>query len=382
MSDFNLETTAGQLLSALRAVKPAMGAKVHPRIPMLECVRIGQGDVRATDLDIEMSTSFAFKRASGAALIQYDPLVSLLAAMPLAEEIKIRSASECELRWRRNVATIPAVQDVEEFPILWREAAPISTVEIDDVQFRRALDAVRRSILTEETRYYLNGACFDTYEGRALLVSTDGHRLTAVPAPAIPGRPILPTKAVDAARKLKGFTHIDVSSGKMRIRGPVTVATRLIDGEFPSWPRVIPATPPTFRLTLDMGDLRPIFRAARGPGRRLRESVTILAERGNPDVVATTRHPDIGAISIALDNSAASGAGSVTLNALYLEDMFRSAGTDRLTVDVGSSLDPVRIIDESHSDEILVIMPMRGEDRFSVDFLRSLAPRPLAEAAE
>jgi len=129
------------------------------------------------------------------------------------------------------------------------------------------IDKTQFAISTEETRYYLNGIYLHTLEveGRSLLraVATDGHRLarvdTAAPAGAagMPGV-IVPRKAVAEIQKLledgEAEVAVELSATKIRVATEAVVLTsKLIDGTFPDYQRVIPGGNDK-RLTVDKGD--------------------------------------------------------------------------------------------------------------------------------
>ena len=122
------------------------------------------------------------------------------------------------------------------------------------VELKRLIDNTQFAISTEETRYYLNGIYLHTadVDGKPMLraVATDGHRLARVETPApegsvgMPGV-IAPRKAVSEVQKLledlAQDVAVEISTAKARFRfGDVTLTTKLIDGTFPDYARVIP----------------------------------------------------------------------------------------------------------------------------------------------
>src|SRR3712207_2371078 len=129
---------------------------------------------------------------------------------------------------------------------------------------RRLIDKTQFAISTEETRYYLNGIFFHTVEtqGTTMLraVATDGHRLARVDVPAPQGAEgmpgvIVPRKAVAEIQKLieagEESVQVELSSSKIRVTfGGVVLTSKLIDGTFPDYQRVIP-TGNDKRLTVD-----------------------------------------------------------------------------------------------------------------------------------
>ena len=105
-----------------------------------------------------------------------------------------------------------------------------------------------------DIRYYLNGVCVDVRNGAATLVATDGHRLLAVPVladnveNAIDGQYIIPRDVLDAVKPVKLSLRgtlpltIEIVDTRITITGATTAASPTIDGCFPDWRRVTPAT--------------------------------------------------------------------------------------------------------------------------------------------
>ena len=245
----HIETTAGQLKNALKLVKPVIPRR--SAVPVLTCVRItascGVGRVDATDLDIFYSVYFAAIRygpdgvAGGEVvlLIDHTVLLRLVSNLPPAEAVRLETAQEGEavLRFRDaryRLPTMPADK--------WPELAP---TEFDvwsgdvDQRFMDALRFCRPMICTEETRYYLNGVCLDGRE----TVATDGHRLAshASGVDLSDGvRPIIPHQAVNLMVSARDISRIELGKTWLRVHVPGgTIATRLIDGTFPDWRRLV-----------------------------------------------------------------------------------------------------------------------------------------------
>src|SRR5690606_904429 len=126
--------------------------------------------------------------------------------------------------------------------------------ELDAADLKRLIDKTRFAISTEETRYYLNGIYVHTAQGGGAptlrAVATDGHRLAQAELPLPPGAEgmpgvIIPRKTVHELHRLiedtSGAIKVGVSPTKVRFEiGTVTLTSKLIDGTFPDYGRVIP----------------------------------------------------------------------------------------------------------------------------------------------
>src|SRR5690606_653514 len=151
-------------------------------------------------------------------------------------------------RARFNLQTLPR----DDFPIIAEGQLPTS-FELPAAALVQIIDKTRFAISTEETRYYLNGIFLHVAEDPAPVLkaaATDGHRLARVTVTrpdGAEGMPdiIVPRKCIAELRKLldevDGSVRIDLSPTKIRFDlGNAVLTSKLIDGTFPDYSRVIP----------------------------------------------------------------------------------------------------------------------------------------------
>lgn len=228
-------------------------------IPALECVLIESGEagavVRVTDLDDAISVPVAAS-GSGAFAVSARQLSRLLNLIPRDTEIEIfeHAKGGVFISWpgaRYALSSLPHADFCFERPL-----SKITDLQIvcDPSEFRRALGVVSGAISTEETRYYLNGACLTTLAGNLSLVATDGHRLSAWRltngSPIEGGKGyIIPRQTVRAIVGCKAIQpkriHLmdDQSIVVFECAGGIEIIATLIDGVFPDVARVIPKAP-------------------------------------------------------------------------------------------------------------------------------------------
>lgn len=217
---------------------------------VLLSVEDGQLSARATDLDIEVSTSIPVLDATnGSTTVNAKMLADIAkrAAGDVSLELADGVLTVKSGRSRFKLATLP----VDDFPSF---AAGGFDVEFD-VDLAGLVAPTQFAISTEETRYYLNGVYFHAIEdGDFYLraVATDGHRLSrhsillpeGVDTANIFKGVILPRKLVSILPK--GNVHVSLSPTKVRIQtsnganGDTVITSKLIDGTFPDYQRVIP----------------------------------------------------------------------------------------------------------------------------------------------
>ncbi len=229
-------------------------------IPILSNVKLDARDERlrltATDMDLELVESVAaVVDVGGAVTVPAHTLHDIARKLPEGAEVAFDATGGggvLDIRSGRSRFTLPCLP-TSDFPVMTGTDAPFRFV-IGAAALRGLIDRTRFAISTEETRYYLNGIYLHATEsdGVAVLraVATDGHRLASVEVPlpggaeGMPGI-IVPRKTVNELRRLIDETAedltIDLSETKMRCAfGETVLTSKLIDGTFPDYQRVIP----------------------------------------------------------------------------------------------------------------------------------------------
>ncbi|MGH6949495.1 MAG: hypothetical protein ACREH4_01370 [Vitreimonas sp.] len=226
-------------------------------------------------------------------------------------------------------------------------------------------------ISTEQTRYYLNGVCFNKDAGVVTVAATDGHRLAALPV-ALPEalashRTILPRKSVELVRRLfrgRNFTltaHGKEPSRMSFVAEGVTLGTKLIDGAFPEWDKVAGSARAngTERLVIERSALLHAVEAALPFSPDRSRSVSLAAENGR--LTLTVYNPDAGLVTV--DAGPAEGdlctQGPIGLKGDYLIATLRQVRGDRLTLRGLGPANPVVVEDESGPSACFILMPLR-----------------------
>ena len=229
-------------------------------IPILANVLLEASDgkltFRATDLDIEIvDTAEAQVDQAGACTVSAHMLHDIVRKLPEGAQIALAldpEASRLAVRAGRSSFQLPTLP-VQDFPQMASETYE-ANFAVPAPTLRRLFDKAKFAISNEETRYYLNGVYLHAAErdGAPVLrcVATDGHRLARVDA-ALPdaasGLPgvIVPRKTVGELRRLLDDDGteiaVSVSETKIRFAAPgMTLTSKVIDGSFPDYARVIP----------------------------------------------------------------------------------------------------------------------------------------------
>jgi DNA polymerase-3 subunit beta len=345
-------------------------------IPILSNVLIraenAELQLKATDLDLEIfEKSPAMVEQSGSTTVPAHMLYDIVRKLPDGSEVMLVSdadAGSLKITAGRSRFTLQMLPE-SDFPDI-TAGTFTHRFEITASQLRGLIEHTQFAISTEETRYYLNGIYLHSVEeaGKLMLraVATDGHRLARaqIIAPAgcegMPGI-IIPRKAVGEIQKLvedpDSKVGIELSETKIRMTvGAVILTSKLIDGTFPDYNRVIP-TGNDRELVMD----RQSFASA------VDRVSTISSERGRAvklqlsegNLVLTVNNPDSGSATEELPVGYTSEPLEIGFNSRYLLDItsqLSGSETVFMLADPGS---PTLIRDSAESGAIYVLMPMR-----------------------
>lgn len=247
-------------------------------LPILSNVLIERNgnDLRfvATDLELQIATSCNLDKSAGetqAITVSARKLVDILRALPDGSDVSLESSNNRLQvkagKSRFNLQTLPAA----DFPALADPGTPQSRFTISQGAARRLLALVQYAMAQQDIRYYLNGLLLVTDGKQLRVVATDGHRLsyavTELAEVQDKVEVILPRKAIlELARQLAdGDEAMEVSIYANQVRfkfGDVDLTTKVIDGKFPDYQRVIPSNYEK-EISLDRDELqRALQRAA------------------------------------------------------------------------------------------------------------------------
>ena len=346
-------------------------------IPILANLRLDAAAsalrIVATDLDIEIAQSLAAEVSMpGSTTAPAHTLHEIVRKLPEGAQVQLETAGDRGTltvradRSRFSLQTLPE----SEFPDLSTvEGGCVITLPGKDLS--QAIGQVEFAISTEEARYYLNGIYLHPREGKLGLVATDGHRLSLMSlALALPeGLPgvILPRKAVGEVKKLaeaadKADITLEISTHKLAAEfAGARLTTKLIDGTFPDYGRVIP-TGNARVATLEAADL---LAAVARVG-------TIASERGRAvkftftsgRLVLAVTNPDAGEASEEIDCAYDAEDLEIGFNGKYVEDaLTRTASTGPIEIALNDPGSPALIrrapSDTPTPDALCVLMPMR-----------------------
>ena len=259
-----LKSKREALLEPLQAVAGIIERR-HT-LPILSNVLLSRKDAHidfvATDIEIEITTSMTVEGPGEEKRITVGArkLVDILRALPEGSEVQLvlqdRRLQVKSGKSRFNLQTLAA----EDFPRLALAEASATTFTVPQKLLRSLLGLVQYAMAQQDIRYYLNGLLMVIEDEQLKLVATDGHRL-AYASRKVGGKNlarqevILPRKTIIELSKLLEESDepvtIDLSPAQARFKfGNVVLVSKLVDGKFPDYGRVIPQNQPK-KLKLD-----------------------------------------------------------------------------------------------------------------------------------
>ncbi len=365
-----VQTKRDDLLKPLQAVSGIV-EKRHT-LPILSNVLFERsGDALlflATDLEIQVSTSFSAPQKGSdnyAVTVSARKLQDILRALPEDADIVLETQNNRILaksgKSRFTLQTLPA----EDFPKLAAAGGAAVKVKVAQKTLRALLLLVQYAMAQQDIRYYLNGMLL-VLEGDTLkAVATDGHRLAYATMKLAQKvellELILPRKAIQEIVKLLVDTDDEVSfeltANQARFRiGEVEVITKVVDGKFPDYGRVIP-TNYTKKFEIERGRLQQsLQRVAILSNEKFRGVRWTLTEDQLRIACTNTEQEEaFEEIDIVYKGDAL----DIGFNVTYLLDVLNNVSSEKVTCSFGDANSSVLITIEEDADFRYVVMPMR-----------------------
>ncbi|HMN87304.1 MAG TPA: DNA polymerase III subunit beta [Bauldia sp.] len=344
-------------------------------IPILANVLLradgGKLTLKATDLDLEVTEGVPAETGqAGATTVPAHILYDIVRKLPDGAELSLDTgdSSQLVLKSGRSRFTLQILPEADfpdltagDFPV--RFALPASAL-------KRLIDRTQFAISTEETRYYLNGIYLHvvTVAGKPMLraVATDGHRLAQAQVEAPAGSEtmtgvIVPRKTVGEIQKLvedpDAEVVVEISDTKIRVTlGAVVLTSKLIDGTFPDYARVIPQGNDKV-LKVDKGEFAGAVDRVSTVSSERGRAVKMALSDGR--MVLSVNNPDSGSATEEIGADYAADGIEIGFNAKYLLDVASQLETGTAEFRFADPGSPTLITDDGEANTLYVLMPMR-----------------------
>lgn len=322
-----------------------------------------------TDMDrLLTAETDALVDKTGSATANVHSIASFVRATPDGSQIELELARErLHLRAGKARASLPTLP-AADFPTASSESYEAS-FEVKAATLAVVLGRVVHAQSREETRYYLNGVFLQRRDDGLRLTATDGHRLATArleaegDAPAqMPGI-ILPRLAIADLQaftgEADGLLFFELSATRCKVSfDRIVYTTKLVDGTFPDYDRVIPTSGEIGVLAARKELMSAIERCASIGGDETSHAVRLSLL---DNVLQLSRKsPDLGDVEDQLDATLrGSKSGDLGFNSVYLLDALEACGGDQVDIEFTPG-SPVVVRNPAERDtQIQVVMPMR-----------------------
>jgi DNA polymerase-3 subunit beta len=344
-------------------------------IPILSNVLLkaenGSLTLKATDLDLEITETVPAEIGqAGATTVPAHILHDIVRKLADGAEVSLDTgdSSQLTLKSGRSRFTLQVLPE-SDFPDLTIGEFPTRFM-LPASALKKLIDRTQFAISTEETRYYLNGIYLHvvTADGKPMLraVATDGHRLAQSQQEAPAGAEgmtgvIIPRKAIGEIHKLveQGDEEVAVELSDTKIRvtiGGVVLTSKLIDGTFPDYVRVIPRGNNKV-LKVDRGDFAEAVDRVSTISSERGRAVKLALSSGK--MILSVNNPDSGSAVEELGVDYPADDMEIGFNSRYLLDVAGQLETDTAEFRFADSGSPTLILDDGAGDALYVLMPMR-----------------------
>jgi DNA polymerase-3 subunit beta len=342
-------------------------------IPILANVLLRAGknglELKATDLDLEIvETVPAEIKQASAVTVPAHMFYDIVRKLPEGSQVELQSGSDrgsVQVRAGRSRFTLQTLPETD-FPDIAAGDLP-HRFKLAAGDLKRLVDKTQFAISTEETRYYLNGIYLHLVDDKKLrAVATDGHRLAQVDLPAPKGAAgmpgvIVPRKTVAEVQRLLEDAgeevEIELSPAKIRFSlGKVVLTSKLIDGTFPDYGRVIPLGNDKI-LVVDKGEFSSaVDRVSTVSSERGR---AVKLSLGNGKLTLSVTNPDSGSATEEIEVEYGAEPIDIGFNSRYLLDIAQQIEGEKATLKLADPGSPTLLQDSEPSGALYVLMPMR-----------------------
>jgi DNA polymerase-3 subunit beta len=364
----NIKINRESLLKPLSAVASIV-EKRHT-LPILSnlLVEVTNNQLQLTATDLEMQISLGIEHASEEALsttIAAKKLLDICRSLPDSAEINMTPNDSRILlkagKSRFNLQTLPA----EDYPVLTKASGESTTIRLAQLEFKTLLKQVEFAMAQQDIRYYLNGLLLEVSENELKVVGTDGHRLSYISTRVTESYEkqeiILPRKTVIELIKLleDNDEEIVIELSKTQVNfsfGSIKLISKVIDGKFPDYNRVIPKGHNNSFTINRLGVLLSMQRASILSNEKYR-GIRMVLSNNLLKLISTNSDQEEAEEEIEIEYNG--DDLDIGFNVTYLIDVLNNAGDESVVFSFADANSSCLITLPNNEEYKYVVMPMR-----------------------
>ena len=328
-------------------------------------VSADQLSLTGTDLEVELVGKVGIKDAMpGEVTVPARKLMDICRQLPDGAEVEFELKEQRLViksgRFRSTLSTLPA----QDFPSVEKTADEMN-ISVDSKALKNLLDKTGFAMAQQDVRFFLNGMLLETEDGIIRAVATDGHRLAlnslVVPGSKTSRQVILPRKGVVELQRLlqeiKGDVDISIGSNHLgTTTEEFSLTTKLLDGKYPDYERVIPKGG-NRTILADREELRQaLSRTAILSNEKFR-AIRVSFSNGNMQLSANNPEQEEAEETVSVDYQGETV--EIGFNVSYLQDVLGVLDSDKIKITVLDANSSAVIEEPGNEDSIYVVMPMK-----------------------
>ena len=262
---------------------------------------------------------------------------------------------------RFNLQTLPAA----DYPVMTKAAGTGTSINISQTAFKKLLKQVEFAMAQQDIRYYLNGLLLEVNENKLNIVGTDGHRLsftsTILNQSYEKTEVIIPRKTVIELIKLLDDSEeeitIEMNNGQVNFSfGDIKLISKVIDGKFPDYHRVIPVGHQNTFTVNRVGVLTAMQRASILSNEKYR-GIRMVLSNNNLKLISTNTEQEEAEEE--LEIVYAKDGLDIGFNVTYLIDVLNNVSDDNINFSFADANSSCLITVPNDDNYKYVVMPMR-----------------------
>lgn len=334
---------------------------------LLVVAKDGALSLTGTDLEVELVAVEQDVQIDeeGRTTIPARKLADIWRSLPDGAEVSVQVQGDRAVvrsgRSRFVLSTLPA----NDFPQV--EAGPGDVeLELSQRDLRRLIDQVSFSMAQQDVRYFLNGMLLEITRDRTRTVATDGHRLAMCTLPSgLPNvdkvQAIVPRKGVlELGRLIDDADQpvtLHVGANHLRVTaGPFAMTTRLVDGKFPDYEKVVPRRTERV-LTGDREALRQAFNRASILSNEKYRGIRLILDQDQLTIQANNPEQEEAEEMVAVGYQGE--RMEIGFNVSYLQDVLNVLTTEQVSLSVADASSSALLEGIGNDEAVYVVMPMR-----------------------